>query len=148
MVVRGLKIHTCRTALRMEGGVFFKELQTEGGRGSGGPASQTSTFPDLVPPPGWNSFLGYTCTHSRLTRTDKKQKLWTLLCICKINTHVCNLTKYKWTRQKSTQNIWYRWSKGRIMRKAHILMQAVLSHNLGIPLQKWGSIKCLISPNK
>ncbi len=50
MIVRGLKIHTCRTTLQMEGGVFFKELRTEGGRGSGGPALHTHTFPDLVPP--------------------------------------------------------------------------------------------------
>ncbi len=34
----------------MEGGVFFKELRMEGVRGSGGPASHTDTFPDLVPP--------------------------------------------------------------------------------------------------
>ena len=49
MIARGLKIHTCRTALRMEGGVFFKELRTQGGRGSGCQASHTRTFPDLVP---------------------------------------------------------------------------------------------------
>ncbi len=35
----------------MEGGVFFKELRMEMGRGSGGPASHTYTFTDLVPPP-------------------------------------------------------------------------------------------------
>ncbi len=52
MIARGLKIHICRTALRMEGVVFFKELRTEGGRGSGGPASHTGTFPDLLPPLG------------------------------------------------------------------------------------------------
>ena len=50
MTERGLKICMCRTALRMEGGVFFKEVRMEGGRGSEGPASHTRTFPDLVPP--------------------------------------------------------------------------------------------------
>ncbi len=52
MIERGLKLHTCRAAPRMEGGVFFKEVRMEGGRGSGGPASHTRTFTDLVPPPG------------------------------------------------------------------------------------------------
>ncbi len=35
----------------MEGGVFFKELRKEGGRGSEGPVSHTRIFLDLVPPP-------------------------------------------------------------------------------------------------
>ena len=48
MVERGLKMPTCRAVPRMEGGVFFKEVRMEGARGSGGPASHTRTFPDLV----------------------------------------------------------------------------------------------------
>ncbi len=51
MIERGLKLRTCRAVPRMEGGVFFKEVRMEGGRGSGGKASHTRTFPDLVPPP-------------------------------------------------------------------------------------------------
>ncbi len=47
MIERGLKVCTCRTALRMEGGVFFKELRMEGRRGSGGSASHTCTFPRM-----------------------------------------------------------------------------------------------------
>ncbi len=39
------------TALRMGGGMIFMNTWTGGGRGSGGPASHTRTFPDLVPPP-------------------------------------------------------------------------------------------------
>ncbi len=35
MMERGLKICTCRTALWMEGGVFFEEVRMEGGRGLG-----------------------------------------------------------------------------------------------------------------
>ncbi len=54
MIERGLKLRTRRAVSRMEGGVFFKEVRMEGGRGSGGPASHTRTFPDLVPPPGQN----------------------------------------------------------------------------------------------
>ncbi len=50
MIERGLC--TCRAVPRMEGGVFYKEVRMEGGWGSGGPASHTRTFPDLVPPPG------------------------------------------------------------------------------------------------
>ena len=46
---RGLIIHTCRAVLQIEGGVFFRDLRMEGGRGSGGPASHTSSFQDLVP---------------------------------------------------------------------------------------------------
>ncbi len=54
MIERGLKLRTCRAAPRMEGGIFFKEVRMEGGRGAGVPASHTRTFPDLVrpPPPG------------------------------------------------------------------------------------------------
>ena len=47
-----LKISHCHAVLWIEGGVFFKESWMEGGRGSGGPASHTHTFPDLVPPQG------------------------------------------------------------------------------------------------
>ncbi len=62
MIERGLKIRTCRAALRMGGGVFFKEVRMEGGRGSWGPASPTRTFPDLVLPPLWGSMdLGCDC---------------------------------------------------------------------------------------
>ncbi len=52
MIERGLKLRTCRAAreARMEGVVFFKEVRMEGGRGSGGPASHTRTFPDQVIP--------------------------------------------------------------------------------------------------
>ncbi len=52
MIERGLKLRTCRATPRMEWGVFFKEVRMDGGRGSGGPASHTRTFPDLVPPRG------------------------------------------------------------------------------------------------
>ena len=52
MIERGQKLRTCRAAPRMEGGVFFKEVRMDGGRGSRGPASHTRTFSDLVPPWG------------------------------------------------------------------------------------------------
>ncbi len=38
-----------QTRMEMEGGVFFKELQMEGSRGSMRLASHAHTFPDLVP---------------------------------------------------------------------------------------------------
>ncbi len=50
MIEKTLKIHTCHTALQMEGGVFFKELRMEVGRGFGGLASHNRTFSELVPP--------------------------------------------------------------------------------------------------
>ncbi len=52
-----------RAAPWMEGGVLFKELRMEGDRGSGGPASHTHTFLDLVtpPPPGSSAIDGIKC---------------------------------------------------------------------------------------
>ena len=47
----GQQFDTRCTALRTGGGMFFMKSWTGGGRGSGGPASHTRPFPDLVPPP-------------------------------------------------------------------------------------------------
>ncbi len=74
MIEWGLKIRMSRTALRMGGGVFFKEVWMEGGKGSAGPASHTRIFKDLVMAITFELFNRFWCFNFWLEAIEELHK--------------------------------------------------------------------------